>query len=226
MSVRKLNFSRRRALAAVGGPLDELQMAAPRSGGDAAMRALCHDIIQPLAAIRMLADPHVPSNDERLAGILHEVAWLTDLVGSVLGGDREEDQEPLDLMEVTRYAVSCCPPLVRSVVGLEGSGPVPVLAPRVALVRALICLLDNAARAAGPDGQVTVVVRASGPLAVVAVADDGPGLGRIAPQHSIGLVTVASVLRDCGGRLQLENGVDGGAVATVELPVLAQAQTR
>ncbi len=206
--------------------MDGLHVAAPRPGGDAAMRALCHDLIQPLTAIRMLADPHVPSNDERLAGILHEVAWLTDLVGSVLGGEREDEQEPLDLMDVTRYAVSCCAPLVRSAVRLEGAGPVPVLAPRVALVRALICLLDNAARAAGPHGRVTVVVSASGPLAVVAVADDGPGLGRLAPQHSIGLVTVAGVLRDCGGRLQLENGVDGGAVATVELPLLAQVQTR
>ena len=206
--------------------MDGLDVAALRSGSDAAMRALCHDLIQPLAAIRMLADPHVPSNDERLAGILHEVAWLTDLVGSVLGGEQEDEQEHLDLLDVTRYAVSCCAPLVTSAVRVEADGPVPVLAPRVPLVRALICLLDNAARAAGPHGHVAVVVSASGPLAVVAVADDGPGLGRLAPQHSIGLVTVAGILRDCGGRLQLENGVDGGAVATVELPVLAQAQTR
>lgn len=226
MSARKLNFSRRRALAAVDGPMDGLHMEAPRPGGDAAMRALCHDLIQPLAAIRMLADPHVPSNDERLAGILHEVAWLTDLVGSVLGGKREDDQEPLDIMDVTRYAVSCCAPGVRFEVRLEGAEPVAVLAPRVSLVRALICLLDNAARAAGPQGRVTVTVSASGPLAVVSVADDGPGVGRLAPQHSIGLVTVAGVLRDCGGRLQLENGVDGGAVATVELPLLARVQTR
>jgi len=226
MSVRKLNFSRRRALSAVGGPMDGLNVAPPRTVDDAAMRALCHDLIQPLTAIRMLADPHVPSNDERLAGIRHEVAWLTDLVDSVLGGEREDEQEPLDLMEVTTYAVSCCAPVVRPAVRLEGDEPVLVLAPRVELVRALICLLDNAGRAAGPHGRVTVVVSASGPLAVVAVADDGPGLGRLAPQHSIGLVTVAGVLQGCGGRLQLENGDDGGAVATVELPLLARVQTR
>ncbi len=102
----------------------------------------------------------------------------------------------------------------------------PVLAPRVPLVRALICLLDNAARAAGACGRVTVAVSASGPLAVVSIADDGPGLGKIPVHHSIGLVTVTSVLRDCGGRLQLENGIDGGAVATVELPLLTQVPTR
>src|SRR6478752_3772597 len=106
MSVRESRFSRGR---------DGLHVPAPRPAGDAAVRALCHDLIQPLTAIRMLADPNVPTSDERLAGIRHEVAWLTDLVGSVLGGEREDDQEPLDLMEVTSYAVSCCAPLVRSV---------------------------------------------------------------------------------------------------------------
>lgn len=226
MSVRKSSSSRRRALSGGGGPIHGLRVPAPRPAGDAAMRALCHDLIQPLAAIRMLADPHVPASDERLTGILHEVAWLTDLVGSVLSGDRADEREPLDLMDVTRYAVSCCAPLAGSVVRLDGGGPVAVLAPRVALVRALICLLDNASRAAGPHGRVTVAVSASGPLAIVSVADDGPGLGRLAPQHSIGLVTVAGVLQDCGGRLQLENGVDGGAVATVELPLLARVQAR
>lgn len=206
--------------------MDVLRAAAPRPVDDAAVRALCHDLIQPLTAIRMLADPHVPYSDERLAGILHEVAWLTDLVGSVLGEEREGEQVPLDLVDVTRYAVSCCVPLGRSAVRQEGDGSVAVLAPRVALVRALICLLDNAARAAGPHGRVTVLVSARGPLALVSVADDGPGLGRLAPQHSIGLVTVTAVLQGCGGRLRLENGVDGGAVATVELPLLAQVGTR
>ncbi len=87
--------------------MDGLHVAAPCSAGDAAMRALCHDLIQPLAAIRMLADPQVPTSDERLAGIRHEVAWLTDLVCSVLGGEQEDEQEHLDLLDVTRYAVSC-----------------------------------------------------------------------------------------------------------------------
>lgn len=188
------------------------------------MRALCHDLIQPLTAIRLLADVHVPTSEERMAAILHEVSWLTELVGSVLGDGHADEQERLDLTEVIQYALSCCGPFLTSTVTLEAGGAVPVQASRVALVRALMCLLDNAARAAGPHGNVAVTVRATGSRAVVAIADDGPGLGGLAPQHSIGLVTVGSVLQQCGGRLRLEDGPQGGAVATVELPLLEQVE--
>jgi signal transduction histidine kinase len=188
------------------------------------MRALCHDLIQPLTAIRVLADPRIGHDDSRLAAIRHEVAWLTDLVESVLDGAAEDRYESLDLKDVAAYAVSCGAP--SAAVTLEGSSDVRVAAPRVALVRALRCLLDNAARAAGKDGRVTVCVRAVESRAVVTVADDGPGLGHLAPQHSIGLVTVVRVLRDCGGRLELEDGPLGGAVATVELPLLAHVHGR
>ena len=37
-------------------------------------------------------------------------------------------------------------------------------------------LLDNASRAAGPDGTVQVLLRAEGATAVVDVVDDGPGV--------------------------------------------------
>jgi len=190
------------------------------------VRALCHDLIQPLATIRLLADPQVLRDEHRLAWIQHEAAWLTDLVGSVLDGGAAGEPGLLDLAEVARYAIVCSVPLDRCVVAIESDGPVPVLAARVALVRALICLLDNAARAAGANGRVSVVIRAAAPLAVLSVTDDGPGLGRLAPQHCIGLETVADVLGTCGGRLRLENGVLGGAVATVELPLVARVQTR
>lgn len=189
------------------------------------MRALCHDLIQPLTAIRLLADVHVASSEERMAAILHEVSWLTELVGSVLGDGHAEEEERLDLAEVVQYALSCCGPFLSSAVTLEASGSVPVRASRVALVRALMCLLDNAARAAGPNGNVAVTVRATRAGAAVTIADDGPGLGGLAPQHSIGLVTVGGVLQQCGGRLRLENGPQGGAVATVELPLVEQVDT-
>lgn len=188
------------------------------------MRALCHDLIQPLTAIRLLADGHLCTGEERMAAIRHEVSWLTELVGSVLGDGHADEQEQLELTEVTQYALSCCGPFLTSNVTLDTCGPVPVQASRVALVRALMCLLDNAARAAGPRGKVAVTIRKRGSSAVLAIADDGPGLGRIAPQHSIGLVTVGGVLQQCGGRLRLENGPRGGAVATVELPLVEQVE--
>jgi signal transduction histidine kinase len=224
MSVQNLEFRPRRAPFGAHTQRDAVQHMPPPCTGDPALRALCHDLLQPLVAIRMLADPRIGDDDARLAAIRHEVTWLTDLVESVLDGPAEDRHEPLDLMDVAAYALSCCAP--SAAVTLEGSSDVRVVAPRVALVRALICLLDNAARAAGKDGRVTVRVSASGSRAVVKVADDGPGLGNLVPQHSIGLVTVARVLRECGGRLELADGAGGGAVATVELPLLAQVRAR
>ena len=190
------------------------------------MRALCHDLIQPLTAISLLADPQVVDSKERLARIQHEVAWLTDLVASVLGDGPGDEPRLLDLRDAVAYAVSCCALVTSSTVTIEAEQPAPVLASRISLVRALICLLDNAARAAGVDGHVKVVVRADAPWAVLSVVDDGPGLGRLVPQHSIGLVTVTAVLEECRGRLRLENGVHGGAVATIELPLRAWTESR
>ncbi|MGO4663388.1 sensor histidine kinase [Terrabacter sp. 2TAF16] len=226
MSNRKSDYIRRGAQRRRDVRIEGGHQAPRRPGGDDAMRALCHDLIQPLATISLLADPQVLDSKERLSRIQHEVAWLTELVGSVLGDAPEDDPGLLDLRDVATYAVSCCALVTSSTVTIEAEEPVPVLASRVSLVRALICLLDNAARAAGTDGHVAVVVRTDAPWAVLRVVDDGPGLGRLVPQHSIGLVTVAAVLEECRGRLRLENGVHGGAVATVELPLLPWAEAR
>jgi signal transduction histidine kinase len=50
------------------------------------------------------------------------------------------------------------------------------LAPPVALGRAVSCVLDNAVRAAGPGGQVTVEVTGTDSEITIKVIDDGPSL--------------------------------------------------
>lgn len=188
------------------------------------LRALCHDMRQPLTAIRLLADPDGQDAQMRLAGILHAVSWLNDLVDSVLGERGADERKLLDLGEVVRFAVSCAVPSPDCTVSLDVVGGVHVVARRISLTRSLLCLLDNATRAAGERGRVAVAITTCGPFAVVAVTDDGPGLGSLTPQHSIGLVTVRAVLDECGGHLALENGAHGGAVATIRLPLAEPVQ--
>ncbi|EWT01729.1 histidine kinase [Intrasporangium oryzae NRRL B-24470] len=192
---------------------------------ESSVRSLCHDLRQPLAIIRLLADDPGPGHDPRpdaearLAGIRHEAAWLIDLVDSVLGDRLPDDRVVLDLGQVVRFAMSCTFAGTGCSHMLDVTGEVLVVARRTALARALICLLDNAIRAAGELGHVEVTVTSGSSGGVVTIADDGPGLGNLAPQHSLGLVTARAILTDCGGRLALGNRDGGGAVATVRLPL-------
>jgi signal transduction histidine kinase len=97
-------------------------------------------------------------------------------------------------------------------------------------------LLDNAVRYSPAESQVDVSVIEDGPVARVEVRDRGPGLpeaelervferfyrvaGDTSEGSGLGLATVATVLRQLGGRITLANRTDGpGLVARVEMPV-------
>ena len=103
--------------------------------------------------------------------------------------------------------------------GAASTGPVPTAAcslsvtgrpgaeafvPPVALGRAVGCILDNAIRAAGPGGYVTVdcVQEQAGSVHVV-VEDDGPGLGKVAAHTSMGLTITAALVSSSGGQFTL-----------------------
>ncbi|MDQ2755600.1 MAG: HAMP domain-containing histidine kinase [Actinomycetota bacterium] len=183
------------------------------------VRSLCHDLRQPLAAINLMARADESDTQSRLAGIRHQVGWLSDLVDSVLGDPGGAQVEVLDLGELARFATSCVAAPPRARLSLDLMAGVLVSGRRVPLARALVCLLDNALRAAGDGGRVDLAVCRRARWAVVTVTDNGPGVGLIRPQHSLGLVTVRAVLADCSGHLDLDNGVRGGAIATMTIPL-------
>ena len=91
------------------------------------------------------------------------------------------------------------------------------------LWRVLSNLVDNAVRAAGPQGRVTVAVRQE-ENAVVEVADDGPGFGA-APkgEASLGLDVVISLLEASGGTLEVRGRSAGGTLVRMTLPGRAGA---
>jgi signal transduction histidine kinase len=105
-------------------------------------------------------------------------------------------------------------------VGVEAS---PAL-----LWRVLTNVVDNAARAAGPEGTVEVEVReeqaqAQDPEAVIEITDDGPGFGSGPPgTASLGLSVVTSLLESCGGRLEVQAPEAGGTRVRVIIPVRAR----
>ena len=114
---------------------------------------------------------------------------------------------------------------------VEGSGS--ALVHPDGLRRALTCVLDNASKY---GGEVRVEVHDDGDEVVVTVADRGPGIAAgeegllfepffrgeravmIAPGLGLGLTVARRLVEHDGGRVEVQPGPDGGAVATVRVP--------
>ena len=74
--------------AMANGSLPAISTAAQPSGAPNSLdtvRALCHDLRQPLATIRLLAGAEGGDVRHRLDGILDQVQWLSDMVEGVIG---------------------------------------------------------------------------------------------------------------------------------------------
>ena len=90
----------------------------------------------------------------------------------------------------------------------------------VGLKRVVWNLLDNARRAVAAGGEVEVRVRQRGRDAFVEVADSGPGLGQLAPQHGLGLIGVRRLAERFGGDFSIGTSSLGGALVTLRLPLM------
>lgn len=88
----------------------------------------------------------------------------------------------------------------------------------------MLNVVENAARAAGPRGQVVVTVRHDGNWVRVIVEDDGVGFGRIPAGTGLGLAVTRTNLRAVRGRLSI--GMTwrlGGGCVAICLPLQADA---
>lgn len=200
----------------------EVEVAEPSPPPAETVRALCHDMLQPLTTLRLMAsDVRRHGGEQVMTAILGEVNWLATLVESVLDISAQTGPTVVELGELVTRATTGAFTVRRCHGSLDVDGPVWVHGRGFALERAVHCLLDNAIRAAGEGGHVHVVVSEHDGAGRVVVLDDGPGMGRLAPQHCLGLATVRAVLADCAGRFWLDNRREGGAIATLEVPLSA-----
>lgn len=188
------------------------------------VRALLHDLRGPVAAIRNLANSPAGQTDRGLQAIIAHAGWLGCLIENALSEGAHDDVRVVDVGSSVERAVTMARHRGGAAVGIATGPPTRAWARPVALGRALDCILDNATRAAGPDGQVVVrtgVDVRTGEVSVV-IADDGPGLGRIASGTALGLTTTRAMVAACGGAFELAAGCDGGAVATIHLELAAE----
>ena len=91
----------------------------------------------------------------------------------------------------------------------------------VALSRSVSCALDNAVRAAGADGRVVVEVTSNTSDIAIRVLDDGPGLGNVPTNNSLGLTITRALVSACGGAFELKPGAESGMVAQIILPTVS-----
>lgn len=182
------------------------------------IRALLHDLRGPVGAIMSLANSPVGQTDRGIQAIGKHAAWMACLVEAVLADGAHDDHDAVDVGAALERAVSLARDRGGPTIDLLPGPPVQVWARPVALGRALDCVLDNACRAAGPDGHVEVRVADSGTgQAVITIVDDGPGLGGVSSGTLLGLTTTRAMLAACGGTFDLSAGRGQGAEATIVL---------
>lgn len=156
-------------------------------GPMADLREVCHDIRQPIAGVLALAGAVLAegglSQDarSRLEHIVELAEWQSDVVENwleVAAGDAAQADRRTDAVRVVNAAAAAERLLWAGNLTLIWP-PQPVLIELhpVVLRRMTANLLDNAARAAGPSGTVTVEVSLWGSRMLLAVEDDGPGFG-------------------------------------------------
>jgi signal transduction histidine kinase len=194
-----------------------------------ARRGAAHDARLALATVRALLagqlerDPQPPAD---VAACLRDAAREVDRLTVLLGPDvGRSDDASCDLTAVARdvtrahAAATGVPVTCRGRTVDVAGGPTTVW-------RVLTNLVDNACRAAGPTGAVSVDVGlADHPgAAVVRIRDTGPGCAN--PWTAgIGLGVVGRLLDDLGGTLDAVHAPGGGTEVRVTLPAATPART-
>jgi signal transduction histidine kinase len=96
--------------------------------------------------------------------------------------------------------------------------PAVVRAHELDLSRLLTNLIQNACRAAGPDGVVQLTVANEDAWSVIRIGDSGTGFIETPTSGGIGLALVAAIAVRLEGHLTLGRSPLGGALVAVHLP--------
>jgi signal transduction histidine kinase len=188
----------------------------------------------------------VPADIRReLRTVTREAERAARIVGNLLlfAGGGNAPQRPIRLNTLVSQTAalrgdSCGAARVEIVLQLDEGHP-RVMANRVLLQQALLNILVNAEQALTPagGGRIVVSTRVIGPGGVVRlqVRDTGPGIAadalprvfepfyttkEVGRGTGLGLATAYGTVKNHGGTLAAENHPDGGAVFTIELPVV------
>ncbi|HWE91845.1 MAG TPA: HAMP domain-containing sensor histidine kinase [Pseudonocardiaceae bacterium] len=211
-----------------------------------------HELATPLTSLRTNIELllHAERNPDRqldsddrerlLKDVDAQLGELDHLVEEVVELARDpgsaEETTDLDLADVVRSAVVRARARSPEVIFELAETPVLVLGKRSLVERAVLNLLDNAAKWSPPEAPVEITVGRVRGLADVLVADRGPGVpeadrervfqrfyrtaeARAMPGSGLGLAIVRQVVTVHGGRAWLAARSGGGTEAHMQIPV-------
>jgi len=172
-----------------------------------------------------------------LAGIDAAIGRADALLADTLSGAvrAQPNTEPVHLAAIAEQAAADARAATGREVVFSASGDPVVTGDAMALHRMLENLLANAAKYA-PSGPIEIGVTEEGALAVIEVADRGPGIpaderdfvlkpfARLdrdldTPGSGLGLTVVRSGAERMGGHVEIRGRDGGGALFRIELPL-------
>lgn len=216
-----------------------------------------HELRTPLAVVRGLGEAAVAERrepaeyQEVIGSMLEEVDRMTQLVDTLLRLSRADagtirlSLEPLDLAQLTRDVTSSLSLLAEErnqTLTLDATDGIVASGDRLVLREAITNLLDNAIKY-GPAGS-TIALRVDrvGDRAVVAIADEGPGVAaeyrerifhrffRVDEARSrdhggagLGLAIAKWAVELHGGQIAVVSRSGGGSEFRIELPMTQPA---
>jgi signal transduction histidine kinase len=192
--------------------------------GQERQRALLHDLRHYVAAGLLLYDDDDGLTEVELRSRLRTGQLLFHQLSAVV--DREAvgvdpPPSPIDVGELVEDCVSIFRhghPGLR--VRMSVRDGLACAIDREKLHRALTNVAENAARAAGDRGLVTVQAWAETGDVLVEVTDDGRGFGQISHGSGRGLQCVDDVVRSAHGRLEIRSGPEAGTRVRLVIPMV------
>jgi signal transduction histidine kinase len=210
-------------MSAVSAPEPFVGQEATTDGPDRMMR-LCHDLRQFVAAGLLLSETRAgqeQTGQTRMTLIHQQFGAIAELLAAEF--DSSHGVAAINLTRLVSECVDVLRLTHRGQIATTRSTQLLVHGEQALLRRAIANMLDNACRAAGPSGTVTVRVELDGDEARVEVCDDGAGFGGISSGTGHGLQVVAAAVRACHGRLEILSGPAAGTTVRLCLPALKRA---
>lgn len=185
------------------------------------LRTLLHDLRQYVATGILLCDDDEALREDELRARLRTGRRLFDQMSAMVGqGERPTGAPSLvDIGQLVDDAVTIFRHGHQSLdVRASCEDVLLCEVEREDLHRAVTNLLENAGRAAGPSGHVTVRAGAHGSQVRVEVSDDGRGFAQIPRGSGRGLRVVSELVSKAHGELEIHTGPDAGTRVVLALP--------
>ncbi|EAQ24893.1 ATP-binding protein [Roseovarius sp. 217] len=197
------------------------------------LAALSHDLRSPLTAMRLRIEMLDETEDSvRLKALVEEMQAMVEATLEFARGVAKA--EPASVVDLAALLGDLVCDVGGDRATLAQSPPLPVAVRAHALNRALRNLIDNAVRY---GGEATVTLTQAPGMAVINIADKGPGLPadqleavfepfvRLEVSRSrdtggvgLGLAIARTIIQAHGGTVTLRNRPEGGVEAVVTLP--------